>query len=176
MNTGKTSYQEAITTLGITQDRFRYLLKTFGERIKSISQGKERFIVAPGIQLLMEAVAIINTGVSPRDAVAQVAAKDQPAVVALVPKEEEKKDSRFEGMEKALLMMAEEVKASRQEMLSLRSEVAFLRNQLAPPSQNLLPVIPWKPIPKPDPLAGVNYFKRFWVKMFHPEQLRRWED
>jgi len=175
MSKEKTSYQEAITTLGITQDRFRYLLKNFGDKIKSISQGKERFILSPGIELLMEAIAIINTGISPREAVSQVATKHQTALV-LVPQEEVKKDLRFEGLEKAMLMMAEEVKASRQEMLSLRSEVSCLRNQLAPPPQNLLPVIPWKPRPKPDPLGGVNYLKRFWIRMFHPEQMRRWEE
>ena len=174
MNTTEVSYQEAIATLGITQDRFRYLLRLFGTKIQSITKGKERFLLPPAMILLTEVIALITTGLTPKDAVSQITSKHE--LLVLAPENPiEKSDERLKNMETALFMIAEEMKNSRQEILSLRSEVSSLRFQLAPPLPPAQKVIPWQPHPKVDTSSGVNVFKRFWITLFHPEKFRRLE-
>lgn len=80
--------------------------------------------------------------------------------------------NRLESMEKALLAVAEELRATRQEVVSLRSENAALKVLLLPaPSK---PVEAWRPEPaRPDPLEGKNIFQRIFLELFRPDSLRR---
>jgi len=96
MNTKEVSYQEAIATLGITQDRFRYLLRLFGTKIQSITKGKERFLLPPAMILLTEVIALITTGLTPKDAVSQITSKHE--LLVLAPENPiEKSDERLKG-------------------------------------------------------------------------------
>ena len=78
---------------------------------------------------------------------------------------------RLESMEKALLAVAEELRATRQEVSTLRGENAALRVMLLPAPSKPAPV--WKSEPaRPDP-REMNFFQRIFCELFAPDKLRR---
>lgn len=100
-----------------------------------------------------------------------------PASAALKPQypaDSASLENRLDGMEKSILALVEEVRALRIDNSGLRSDNAALRILLEPPVVPSMPV--WTPpAPRPDPIAGASWLKRFYIATFHPDRLRRFD-
>lgn len=87
-------------------------------------------------------------------------------------------DTRLAGIEKVMLIMAEEVKNSRREVEAVRQENAVLRSQLLrllPPIEQPKAVIPWQPEAPKDPLEGKTWLEKQLIAFFRPWQMRQFD-
>jgi len=87
-------------------------------------------------------------------------------------------ETRLEHLEKAVLMLVDELKGSRQiqaqtqaQVTNLLHENRRLRIMLSPPEP--VKTITWQPSEKKDPLEGLAWWEKTWIKMVHPERCRR---
>ncbi len=87
--------------------------------------------------------------------------------VISVPAKSEEQNHRLEGIEKIMILMAEEIK-------NLRGEVSRLNLRLAPPGQPVTPTIPWQPEKPKDPVEGMAWYQRAWVECFEPWKMRKY--
>lgn len=87
-------------------------------------------------------------------------------------------DTRLGGIEKVMLIMAEEVKNSRREIESVRQENAVLRSQLLqllPPIDPPKQITPWHPELPKDPLEGKTWLEKQWIAFFRPWEMRQFD-
>jgi hypothetical protein len=107
---------------------------------------------------------------------------------------------RLEGIERSIMALVEshrqaiethgkEVAALREPMVRLLEENRRLSAQvemlveenrinrlaLAPSSDQARQVKAWSPEPRPDPAAGLPWWRVAWLSIIAPEQLRRWD-
>lgn len=128
-------------------------------------EGGITFITNEGAGILK--ASIQATTVTPVPAVTVPVPVPMPAPVDLAPVV-----NRLDSIEKAFLVMVEEIR-------NLKQENAALRLRLEPPplpaefSKPPEPVKAWAPTPKADPLEGAGIFARAWAHLVHPERLRR---
>jgi len=180
--------RRAAKELDITPDQIRYWIKTAG--LHTEKRENVVYISQDGFDSLQKITGLVRDGVSPAEAIRQVKVT---AELVPVKKEDSFPPQRIEGIEKGLLLLAEENRALRQtvgnileEVKAVRSENAALRGQmelLMPPKQNqdifeilnrpVEQVKVWTPTPKPDPLENVGLLARAWTYLVHPEKLRR---
>jgi len=128
-------------------------------------EGGVTFITTEGAGILK--ASIQATTVNPALPVAVPVPVPVPAAVDLAPVV-----NRLESMEKAFLIMAEEIR-------SLKQESAALRMRLEPPPlpqdffKSIKSVEVWKPEMPADPLAGMSFIEKVWVKVFEPQRMRK---
>jgi AcrR family transcriptional regulator len=116
---------------------------------------KEKGIISlneEGEQLLKESLNNSTTNVLP------VSISQQPALTPVL--------ARLETIEKAVLMLVEENRR-------LANENKALRIYLLPPEKPSVPVIPWQPEPPKDPLEGMSWYHRAYIKVVKPWRMRR---
>ena len=128
-------------------------------------EGGVTFITPEGAAILK--ASIQATTINPAPPVTVPVPVPMPAPVDLSPVV-----NRLDSMEKAFLVMAEEIRG-------LKQENAALRMRLEPPpmpaefTKPPAPVQVWTPAVKPDPLEGAGFLARAWAHLVHPERLRR---
>ena len=128
-------------------------------------EGGVTFITPEGATILK--ASIQATTVSPAPPVVVQVPAPMPAPVDLAPVV-----NRLDSMEKAFLVMVEE-------MRSLKQENTALRMRLEPPplpedfNKPPKPMKAWVPEIRPDPLEGAGLLTRAWVYLLRPEKLRR---
>jgi hypothetical protein len=173
--------------IGATSDQVRYWLTLLG--VKARREGRVSYIAQATIDMLTMVAALVHDGVSPKEAAHRVMTGGetiaQPSPVVASPParvEDTNLAGRMESMERALLAVVEELKASRQESAAIRAEVIALREENQVFRQVLLPapgpvrvVEPWRPVAVPDPLAGASWLTRAWVELTDPARLRRFD-
>jgi len=194
MNTEYVKLTEAARKLAMHADTVRYWVKLLG--VATIKQEHTCYVTAETLGVLVVMARLVGEGVPASEAAAR--AKDEaPAettVLAVRPagqavgEVDELKD-RLQGLERVILSMAETFKT---EVSGLRADIARLTemNQTlqlrleAPKAEDeeLLrklnepprAIAVWKPEPvNNDPLEGLGPIKRAWVKLVHPEMMRR---
>lgn len=87
-------------------------------------------------------------------------------------------DNRLAGIEKVMLILAEEVKNSRREVEAVHQENSALRSQLLqllPPIDPPKPITPWQPEPSKDPLKGKSWLEKKWIAVFRPWEMRQFD-
>lgn len=84
--------------------------------------------------------------------------------------------NRLEAMEKAIMLLVDENRATREENRNLRADVAVLRQRLEPPvlaldflNEPVKAVAPWHPSREKPKFSG---WQRLWFKIFDPSRLR----
>lgn len=128
------------------------------------------YVAGPGAEILRDAIQ--TPAENPRQV--QTHQPLQPASSTL----SNQVSSRLEHLEKAVLVLADELKASRRIQGETQAQVADLvkenrqlRMLLTPPEP--VKVIPWQPEKAKDPLEGMSWLKKTWLKFAHPERCRR---
>ena len=99
-----------------------------------------------------------------------------------VNREESLSSYRIEGIEKGLLLLAEENKALRQtisilveEVRGIREENRSLKTFLSPPSEPVKAIRPWQPEKVKDPLESLGFFERIWAQVVEPQKMRQFD-
>ncbi|MDP1624278.1 MAG: hypothetical protein Q8L64_00760 [bacterium] len=161
----KISLIEAAAKAGVTRDKARYWVRLLGIEVEK----KEGSLTVPsGTENLLEVMArAVKNGASPSIAALEVKNTFVPLPVKQEPPQVDY-SQRFEGIEKVLFALVEEIK-------TLKCENRALRIQLIPPEKPAMPVIPWKPEPPADPLEGLGFFERIWVQIVEPQKLRQFD-
>ena len=179
---------EAAEKIGATVDQLRYWVSLM--EIESTRRGKCRYLAEEDVSRLHAMAELVQGGAAPKDAAAQV--RTSPISAAIVIPQPE--NDVVGELKKAFLLMVEEnrqmklamntvleeVKAIRAENGELRGQVAMLlpapedeelkRKMSEPPRA----IAVWKPEPAlNDPLEGLGPIRRAWVKLVHPEMMRR---
>lgn len=167
--------RRAAKELDITPDQIRYWIKSAGLRTEK--RENVVYIAQEGFDSLQKIAGLVRDGVSPAEAIRQV-----KVTAELVPMRagDSLAPHRIEGIEKGLLLLAEENKALRQtigtlveEVRGIREENRGLRALLSPPVEPANPIIPWKPETPADPLEGLAWYQRAWVQVFEPWKMRK---
>jgi len=181
---------EAAEKIGATVDQLRYWISLM--EIESTRRGKCRYLAEEDVSRLHAMAELVQGGAAPKDAAAQV--RTSPISAAIVIPQPE--NDVVGELKKAFLLMVEEnrqmklamntvleeVKAIRAENGELRGQVAMLLPAPKAEDEELLrklnepprPIAVWKPEPvNNDPLEGLGMIRRTWVKLVHPEMMRR---
>lgn len=168
--------RRAAKELNITPDQIRYWIKSAG--LKTEKRENVVYLSQEGFNSLQKIAGLVRDGVSPAEAIRQV-----KVTAELVPVKAENSlvPHRIEGIEKGLLLLAEENKALRQtvgmlveEVRGIREENRGLKALLLPPVEPANPIIPWKPEALADPLEGLAWYQRAWVQVFEPWKMRKY--
>lgn len=162
--------------LNTTTTRIYRLMRQVGDRLSGHA-GKRKSVTLlddVGADLVRDAAKITTVNVLPtRPPATPVQCDNPPAVV-----------DRIGHLEQAVIALIEanktEAAAARAEAAQLRAQVAALSSMIEA-RRSLPPLLfeppklvePWKPTPKPDPLAGKPGWYRLWVEITAPERLRR---
>lgn len=157
---------------GVSVQTVYRIMDRLGDRLAGhVSKVKGvRLVDADGAGMIREALAQTTTK--------PVAAKTSAEIAAPAPD----MTARMEEIGKVLVVLAEEVRATRQELATLRadnqtlrSELGAVRLALAPPPVPARSITPWQPTPQPDPAVTLPWWKVAWCSLFDPAQLRRAE-
>lgn len=126
---GFTALPECSRKAQTTPDRGRYWLKLLG--VETVKKGNVRYVPNAAADLLGNMARLISNGMTPGEAAKK--AKDEtpfeiaPVKVSEVPG---KDTARLEGIEKAMLAMAEQMKNMVEENRSLRSEILTMQKAI----------------------------------------------
>lgn len=168
--------RRAAKELDITPDQIRYWIKSAGLRTEK--RENVVYLSQESFDSLQRISSLVRDGVSPAEAIRQVNAS---AELVPVRSEETHVPQRIEGIEKGLLLLAEENRALRQTIGTLVEEVRGIREEnrsmkalLCPPIESAKPVVLWEPERPADPLEGLAWFQRAWVQLFEPWRMRRY--
>lgn len=168
--------RKAAKELEITPDQIRYWVKTAG--LHTEKRENVVYISQEGFDSLQKITGLVRDGVSPAEAIRQVKVT---AELVPVKKEDSFSPQRIEGIEKGLLLLAEENRALRQTIGTLVEEVRGIREEnrglkalLLPPIEPAKAVMPWHPETPNDPLDGLAWYQRAWVQVFEPWRMRRY--
>lgn len=181
METAFKQLPEVARLLGVTVDQCRYWLTLLGIVISH--QGRVRVIPEDVVETLGKVAELVKAGASPKDAC--MAVKGQPTDAQILPVTLPVTGSpigelvnfrgQLEEIKKVMLLMAEQNQKTQEEVRALRQENHALRAYLMPPPEPVTPVIPWKPEPAKDPLEGMTWYQKTYVKLFEPQKLRRYD-
>ena len=203
-NQEKIAMPDVAYRIGATGDQVRYWLKLLGAstsregRVSFVDQGTlDRLtmmaaLIHEGIPP-KDAADRVSSGVGETVVCPEPVPEAEATPTLPVPAVT---DDRFASLEKALVAMAEEIRRSREEhaawLLKMERQMAFLslenktlreevvrqatstRALLAPPEQTRQ-LLPWRPEPAPDPLAGKPWYVKAWVRLVDPARQRRWD-
>lgn len=160
----KISLIEAAAKAGVTRDKARYWVRLLGVEVEK-EDGS--LIVPSGTENLLEVMArAVKNGASPSIAALEVKNTFVPLPVKQAPPQVDY-SQRFEGIEKVLFALVEEIK-------TLKCENRALRIQLIPPEKPAMPVIPWQPENPKDPFEGMAWYQRAYVQIIEPWRMRRY--
>ena len=161
---GFTALPECSRKAQTTPDRARYWLKLLG--VETIKKGNVRYVPNAAADLLGNMARLVANGLPPAEA-AKKAKDETPTEIAPVKDSEIPGNdaARLEGIEKAMLAMAEQMRVMVEENRFLRSEISALQKgiefkgkdspadtprQVGPPVQNLAPKLKTDPnLPAP---------------------------
>lgn len=177
--------RETAKNAGITPAQAKYWVHLLG--VFLVMKGRTGFLGAEDSQKITKMAGLVSGGLSPKEAALEISGVVHEN--ALVPENSERSGNGFEILEgkitgleqqnvmieKALMLLVEENKALRGEVSRLADSNNALRVQLMPPQEPVKPVIPWKPEPAKDPLEGMSWFQKTYVKVFEPQKLRRYD-
>lgn len=168
--------RQAAKELGITPNQIRYWIKTAELVIEK--REKVVYITQEGLDRLQKITGLVRDGVSPAEAIRQV---KNPTELEPIQREEMLAPQRIEGIEKSLLLLADENRALRRTIGVLIEEVRGIREDnrsykalLCPPIEAVKPIKLWKPERLKDPLEGLAWYQRAWVEVFEPWRMRRY--
>lgn len=180
--------RDAAKKAGITPAQAKYWVKLLG--VALVMKGRVGFLDQEAADHLVKMAGLVAGGASPKQAAFEISGivpeKDiipvdlvDPDGVGELREKLERLEAKGGLVEKALVMLAEENRAMRQEMAKLVEVNQALQLRLEPPPLPAVfqeppkPVKAWTPAPAKDPREGMGFLKRFWVEILHPEQLRR---
>jgi len=194
MNTEYVKLTEAARKLVMHADTVRYWVKLLD--VVTIKQGHTCYITVETLGVLSVMARLVGEGIPAGEAA--VKAKSETPAETTVPTirpvgpvagEVVELKNRLQGLEHVILSMAETFKT---EVSGLRADIARLtevnqglQQRLEAPKaedEELLrklnepprPIAVWKPEPvSNDPLEGLGMIRRTWVKLVHPEMMRR---
>jgi len=149
----KHKISEIAKNFGVSTTAVYKHLKRVWNRLEghTTKEGKTTFLDDEGFEILREAYESARTATQ----------------VITVPAKPEEQNHRLEGIEKVMVVMAEEIK-------NLRAEVSRLNLRLAPPIEPTRPAIAWQPEKPKNPLEGLAWYQRAWVQVFEPWRMRRY--
>lgn len=149
----KHKISEIAKTFGVSTTAVYKHLKRVWNRLEghTTKEGKTTLLDDEGLEILRGAFETARTATQ---------------VITVTAKPEEP-NHRLEGIEKVMVLMAEEIK-------NLRAEVSRLNLRLAPPAETPKAVLVWEPEKTKDPLEGLAWYQRAWVQMFEPWKMRRY--
>lgn len=182
---------EAAENVGATVDQLRYWITLM--EIESTRRGKCRYLAEEDVTRLRGMAAMVKGGTPPKEAAAL--AREKPTEAVIIPAPAAQPPAIPNDFQRVLLLLAEENRQIKQtmgaileEVKAVRTENTGLREQMAllmPPKKDekLLevlnrtpePVNVWKPEPAKNPLEGMNWFQKTYVKVFEPQKLRRYD-
>ena len=150
---GKHKISEIAKTFGVSTTAVYKHLKRVSNQLEghTTKEGKTTFIDDEGLEIFREAFETARTATQ---------------VITIPPKPPEQ-DRRLEGVEKVMVLMAEEIK-------NLRAEVSRLNLRLIPPPEPTRPPLVWEPEKAKDPLEGLAWYQRAWIQVFEPWKMRRY--
>lgn len=192
MNTEYVKFTESARKVGAHPDTFRYWVKLIGA--ETIKRGHCCYITTETLGVLMVMAQLIAEGMPAGEAAEKAKATapvdTMPLVVRDVGEGSRKPDeisARLEGLEKAMLAMADvfktEISTLRGEVIRLTEANHALKAQIeAPPKRNepLLeilnqppkPVAVWTPPTRKDPLESAGLLEKAWAYFMEPERMR----
>lgn len=170
---------EVARLLGVTVDQCRYWLTLLGIVISH--QGRVRVISEDVVETLGKVAALVKTGIAPKSAC--MAVRSEITEGQIVPVNLPVTSSpiaelinfkgQLEEIKNVMLLMAEQSQKTQVEVMALRKENQALKAFLMPPSEPTKPVTPWKPEPAKDPLEGMSWYQKAYVKIAEPWRMRR---
>jgi len=197
MDAGWIAFPEASRKANTTPDRAKYWIQLLG--INTIKEGRTRYMPVDCLPQLEVMSNLVENGMAPAEAAEQ--AKNTVSVIPgtepPIPGNRELAEvgaqswhDRIQGLEKAVLVMADALKTEsqslRQENQALRADVARLiesnqamRLSLEPPPlpaelrEPPKPVQVWSPPRVIDPGQGMGFIRRAWLELVNPARLRR---
>lgn len=180
--------RDAAKKAGITPAQAKYWVKLLG--IVLVMKGRVGFLEQEAADNLVKMAELVSGGMSPKNAAFEVSGvvpeKDimpleliEPDGVGELKEKLERLEAKNDLIEKALVMLAEENRATRQEMAKLIESNQALRLRLEPPplpasfKELPKPVQAWCPPKMTDPGQSMGFIRRAWLELVNPEQLRR---
>jgi len=167
--------RQAAKELGITPDQLRYWVKSAGLRTEK--RENVVYLSQESFTRLQKISGLVRDGVSPAEAIRQVKVSTELIPITC----EETPGQRIEGIEKGLLLLAEENRGLRQIIGTLVEEVRGIREEnqsmkalLCPPIKPGKSIVAWEPERPSDPLDGLAWYQRAWVQVFEPWKMRRY--
>lgn len=169
--------------VGITPAQAKYWVKLLG--VVLVMRGRVGFLEEVTADNIMKMADLVTNGASPKNAAFEISGvvneKEIIPVKRIEPDDVEELKEKLDRLEtkngqieKAILMLAEENRATRQEMTKLVEVNQALRLRLEPPPLPAFapprPIKVWEPVrvqPIPTP-----WYERLWLQMFNPEMLR----
>jgi DNA-binding transcriptional MerR regulator len=168
--------RQAAKELNITPDQIRYWIKTAGLRTEK--RENVVYLSQESFDCLQKITGLVRDGVSPAEAIRQVKISLE---IVPVKREEPLSFYRIEGIEKGLLLLAEENKTLRQtigilveEVRGIRDENRSLKAFLCPPIEPVKPITLWQPERLSNPLDQMTWYQRAWAEIFEPWKMRKY--
>lgn len=127
---GFTALPECSRKAQTTPDRARYWLKLL--EVETIKSGNVRYVPSTAVDLLGNMARMVSSGMPPSEA-AKKAKEETPGPVDTVQVSPSNQDTRLESIEKAVLLMASEIRGLRQENAVLRSDLQKALSYLPEP-------------------------------------------
>jgi len=179
METAFKQLPEVARILGVTVDQCRYWLTLLGIMISH--QGRVRVIPEDVVETLGKVAELVKSGIAPKSAC--MAVRGQPTDAKFLPVTLPVTGSpigelmnfrgQLEEIKNVMILMAEQSQKTQVEVMELRQENRALRAFLMPPQDPPKPIIPWKPKPAKEPLEGMAWYQKAYVKIAEPWRLRR---
>jgi len=159
------SVPEIVKKLKVSADKIRYWVSLLGA--KTIRKGRVSFLTLEIISQVEMMARLVDEGISPKEASKKV-------LNTIIPEEAKitvstKENKKFETLEKAVLIMADQIRGLSDQVKELRRENNILRIQLTPPVVKTN-VIPWTP--KKTNRKSYPWYKKIWLELISPEALR----
>lgn len=141
-------------------DQLKYWCKLLKIKTKTISRAAH--ITDSEASLINKMLKLIQTGKKPREAAKSLSDKTVTVSPHVKNNNDEILGKRIDALEKAVLVMANQVQKLTKENRSLR--LAIL------PTTQKTKIVPW--FPKPMKKLKCPWYKRLWLELFSPESLR----
>lgn len=180
--------RDAAKKAGITPAQAKYWVKLMG--IILVMKGRVGFLDQAAADNLVKMAGLVNGGASPKNAAFEISGVVQdkdiipieladPDGVGELREKIDHLEAKSGMVEKALIMLAEENRAMRQEMAKLVEVNQALQLRLEPPPLAAIfneppkPVQAWSPPDVRNPAESMGFLQRLWAELVHPERLRR---
>ena len=177
--------RDAAKKAGITPAQAKYWVKLLG--IALVMRGRAGFLEVEAADNLLRMAGLVTGGVSPKNAAFEISGivheKEiipiEPDVIGELKEKLERMEAKNGLIEKAILMLAEENRATRQEVTKLIEVNQALQLRLEPPPLSAAyyepakPVQVWSPPKVKNPAENMGFLRRAWVEFTQPDRLRR---
>lgn len=117
-----TSIQDVAVAVGITIDRVRHWAVALGFEVEKV--GRVRHVPSVAIEPLREMSNLVSGGISPQAAATMIKARPQAAQIVATNHPTSDASIRFEQIEAAMLALANENRALRGEVETLRARIS----------------------------------------------------